>query len=111
MSLDEDVIEAVTDYVYKRHNDLNTSNVIGFERGELARIKTEDGYLVSSVEDVRITEKLVEDGATVWYVAATLQFEVDEGEPIEGSTDIYQCYRCFDPFSKSQVWCIEWYSS
>jgi hypothetical protein len=108
---EQEVIDVVTDYVYKRHADLNVANVVGFDEDELARVKTEDSYLVFTVEDVKITEKLPEDNITIWYVAATLFFQVESGEPIEGSTDIYQCYRCWDSLRKEQAWCIEWYSS
>lgn len=99
----KEIIEAVTDFVYDRHSDLTPSNVIGFDPDELAQIKTDDGKLVFTVENVHITEKAVEDGNPAWYVSATLFFETD-GQPIEGSTDIYQIYRC------GSEWCIEWHS-
>ncbi len=101
---ENDLIEAVTDYVYDRHSDLTPSNVIGFTPDELDQIKTDKGYLVFTVEDVKIVEKPIEDGITVYYVSATLQFQTDN-EPVEGSTDIYMCYKC------GNVWCIEWHSS
>jgi hypothetical protein len=105
-STEADVLAAVTDYVYHRHSDLTPTSVIGFNKDDLERLKVENGNLVFSVEHVHVSEKEknIDDGLTTYYVNATLYFEVDEGEPIEGSTDIYQCYRCGD------AWCIEWYA-
>ena len=104
---DKAVIEAVTEFVYRRHSDLAPWNVIGFDDEELARLKTDEGgSLVFTVEDVEIKEKLIEDGDPLWYVSAALSFQVvDGGEPIEGSTDIYRSYRSGDS------WYVEWYAS
>lgn len=108
MSEEDAALAAVTEYVYRRHSDLSASNVIGFDREELDRIELDgDGHLVFTVENVHVDEKETDtEGHTTWYISATLQFQVDDGgEPIEGSTDIYECYRCGDE------WCIDWHSS
>lgn len=103
---EKDVLKAVEEYVYRRHAHLTRSNIIGFGKEDLDRLQiSEDGYLVFAVEGVEVTEKQVEDGITTWYVSATLYFKTDDGsDDIEGSEDIYQCYR------DSDSWCIEWYA-
>lgn len=105
---EQQALDAVEKFAYRRHEDLNTANVQGFDDEELARLKTDkEGYLVFTVEDVHVDEKEEEDGETTWYVSATIQFQVDDGgEPIEGSTDIYQCYRLDDG-----TWHVEWHAS
>lgn len=99
------VLDAVAQFVYDRYAHVPPDD--NFDEDELARVKTdEDGYLLFTVEDVCVDSREVEDGVDFWFVSATIMFEVkDGGKPIEGSTDIYQCYRCGDE------WCIEWNAS
>lgn len=105
--LDKEVLSVVEQYAYDRHRHLTRSNIVGPGRDELERMKIDSkGYLVYSVENVHISEKAVEDDIPTWYVFASLTFEVDEGEPIEGGEDIYQAYR-----DDQGEWCIEWYAS
>ena len=108
MDKESEVLKAVEDYVYRRHSHLTRSNIVGFGHDDIARLKTDwGGYLVFSVDDMKITEKHEEDGITTWCVSAALFFKTDDGgEDIEGSTDIYQCYR-----DNNDTWCIEWYAS
>lgn len=102
---DQNAIEAVTQFVYNRCADLRPDNVIGFSREDLERVKVENGHLVFTVEDVHIHSKEVENGTITYYIAATMYFAVDQGEEIEGSTDIYQAYK-----DDQGAWCIEWYA-
>lgn len=102
---EQQAIEAVGQYAYDRHSDLTRSNIMGFDEEDLARIRTERGYLVFTVENVHVDETEVEDGQTIWYIAATIQFQTEEA-PIEGSTDIYECYMGTDG-----KWCIDWHHS
>lgn len=104
-STEQDIIAAVTDFVYHRH-DLTRVNVMGLDEETLDKLKVEDGCLAFRVGDVKIKEKTEDEGTIIYYVSATLYFLTDtKGQEIEGSTDIYQCYRCGDQ------WCIEWYAS
>jgi hypothetical protein len=99
------VLKAVERFAYRRHEDLSASSVVGFDEEELDRIKRNDqGHLVFTVDSVRITETELIDDELTYYVSATLNFQTDT-EPVGGSTDIYQCYRC------GNDWCIEWYAS
>ncbi len=100
-----EVLKAVERFVRRRHEDLSASSVVGFDEEELDRIKRNgQGRLVFTVDGVHITETELIDGELTYYVAATLNFQTD-AEPVEGSTDIYQCYRC------GAEWCIEWHAS
>lgn len=107
MDEESEVLKSVEHYVYHQHRHLTRSNIIGFEGEDMERLKIDDnGYLVFSVDNVHVTEKQEEDGITTWYVSCALYFKTDdESCDIEGSTDIYQCYRC------NETWCIEWYAS
>ena len=105
---DDQVLAAVEKYVYNRHRHLTESNMLaaGFDEEELARISTTGGYIDFTVEGLVIVEREESPDGTVWYVEATIWFQVDDGgEEIEGSTDTYECYRCGDE------WCIDWHSS
>jgi hypothetical protein len=103
------VVAAVTEYVYRRHEDLTTFNVIGWNKEDLERVQTsKGGYLVFTVEDVNIKETAIEDGDITYYVEATLCFAVESGDDIVGDPEIYQAYRSSDGRND---WIIEWYAS
>jgi len=105
MDDEKEAINAVVDHAIDRHSKLSRSNVIGFDKEDLQRVKTDEhGHLVFSIENVAVREKEEDDGVTIWYIAATIYFDVEIGAEIEGSTDIYQCYRC------GEEWCVEWYA-
>lgn len=105
----QEVISAVTEYVYRRHEDLATFNVVGWSEEDLARVRThKGGYLGFSVEDVRVKETEEEDGQAIFYVEATLRFAVETGNDIVSDPDIYQAYRSSDGRND---WIIEWYAS
>lgn len=104
----QEVIKAVTEYVYRRHEDLATFNVFGWNKEDLERVKTrKGGYLVFSVENVNIKETEMQDVLT-YYVEATLCFAVESGDDIVGDPDIYQAYRSSDGRND---WIIQWYAS
>ena len=98
------VLEAVKKFAYDRHSTLTKSNVIGFDEEELDRVTTTDGYLDFSIENLEIVERDDEDEGPIWYVSATIYFQTD-AEPIEGSTDTYECYKGTDE------WIVDWHSS
>jgi hypothetical protein len=104
MATDEEVVSAVAQYAYERHRTLTRSNVMGFNEEDLDRLKVgKNGYLVFTIEDVTIEEKETDTDGPVWYVAASVLFQVTSGEPIESDADVYEAYMGDDG-----RWCIQW---
>lgn len=103
LALKEQVLKAVEEYVIHRYADISVAEM-DWDAEEIERIKfDQDGHLDFTVEDME-----VEDGKEegTYYISATLYFQVDSGDAIEGSTDTYEAYR--DVTGK---WCINWHSS
>lgn len=102
-------LQAAENYVYERFADLTRTSVEHeFREEELERLETEDDdyHLVYTIERLEIKIVELEDDLTLYYISATLIFQVTSGDPIEGTTDLYECYRGTD-----RQWCIQWHSS
>lgn len=105
---DAEAIQAVTNYVYRRHSDLTRWNIQGFDDEERERLQaTKEGYLQFTVEDVKIEEREVEDDETTYYVSTTIYFLTDS-EPFISDPETYQAYKSSD--GKNE-WIVEWHSS
>lgn len=105
---DQAVLQAVKEYVYNRHSDLTLSSTEdNFDEEELDRLETtEDGYLVFTVDDLQIVDREDEEDGSEWFVKATLYFAVTQGDPIEGSTDVYRCYQ-----TERNDWYVEYHAT
>ena len=103
---EQTVLKAVEKYVYDRFGSLTSSNVVDFNEDELDRITTTDGYLDFTVENLEIGKCETFEDYTTYYVNATIYFQTDK-EPIEGTTDTYECYRYRD----GNEWIVDWHSS
>jgi len=97
----QEMIQAVTGVVSHRYRYLTLSSISDFDEDTLKRLKTENGYLVFTIEEVSLTEKR-EDA---WYVAATVAFQCDTEGETERRTDIYQCSR------RDGQWIVQWEAS
>lgn len=106
---EEQVLKAVEEYAYSRFDTLSPLNIDrDFNDEDLARMATDrNGYLEITIDDLVIEESQVLEDITIWYVSATLYFDVnDGGERIEGTTDVYECYR-----SDNGKWNVDWHHS
>lgn len=109
VTTDDQVLNAVEEYVYSRFRNLLRSDVDhDFHEDDLDRLATDQhGYLEIIIDDLVIEESQTSEDITTWYVSATLYFGVtDGGDPIEGTTDVYECYR----YDNGQ-WQVDWHSS
>lgn len=101
------VLDAVETFAYDRFGNISFANDDDFSAEDEDRIKTDkQGYIEYTIDNLEIKEKEDQDGMDVWYVSATIFFDVTSGEPIEGSTDVYQAYMGSDG-----KWCVDWHSS
>lgn len=105
---DDQVLNAVEKYVYTRFGNILRADIErDFDEEDLARMAIDqNGYLEITIDDLVIEESQTSEDVTTWYVSATLYFQVTDGEPIEGTTDIYECYR-----SDNGQWEVDWHSS
>lgn len=97
----QEMIQAVSDVVSHRYRYLTLSSISDFDEDTLKRLKTENGYLVFTIEEISVAEKR-EDA---WYVAATVVFQCDTEGETERRTDLYQCSR------REGQWNVQWDAS
>lgn len=109
MPTEQEVLDAVEGHVYDRFGHIMRSDIErDFDDEELERIEIDEhGYVVFSIENLSIEETRQEEDITLYYVSATLFFQVDDNsEAIEGTTDTYEAYQDING-----EWCIQWHSS
>lgn len=85
------VLKAVEDFAWDRHSTLTASDIEqwNLDEEEYAQLEwDQQGYLLVTVEQVKVETIEIEYGVKVWYVQAAINTGLDGGDP-----DVYSCYQ------------------